>query len=93
MNLHVKCPISSAKDDKDSESDILHSNDWMNSKGIAEDVKCGRFYLTLGSDACLWYESIASVGRGTICKDFSHTILQPGKNTRRAIPKKEILSV
>ena len=51
MNLHVKCPIFSAKNDEDAESHLLHSNEWMNSQGMAEDVKCGKFCLTLVSDA------------------------------------------
>ena len=61
MNLHVKCLIISAKDDKDAESHLLHRNDLMNSQDIAEDAKCGRFCLTFGSDAQLWYESITPV--------------------------------
>ena len=53
--------IFSATDCEDIESHILHSNDWMNSQGIAEDTKCGRFSLTLGGDACLQYESVIPV--------------------------------
>ena len=34
MNLYVKWPIFSAKNDEDAESHLLHSNDWMNSQGI-----------------------------------------------------------
>ena len=34
MNLHIKCPIFSTKDEEDSESHLLHSNDWMNSQGL-----------------------------------------------------------
>ena len=34
VNLYVKCPIFSAKDNQDAHSHLLHSNDWMNSKGI-----------------------------------------------------------
>ena len=30
MNLHVKCPIFSTKNDKDVDSHLLHSNIWMN---------------------------------------------------------------
>ena len=67
MNLHVKCLIFLAKDDEDMESHPLHSNHWMNSQSIAEDAKYGRFYLTFGGDACLWYESITPVGN-----DWNH---------------------
>ena len=61
MNLHVKCPIFSTKDDEDAESHLLYSDDWMNSHGIVEGVKCVRFHLTLGCDSHLWYESITPV--------------------------------
>ena len=43
QNLHVKCPIISAKYNDDAESYLLCSSDWMNSPGIAEDAKCGSF--------------------------------------------------
>ena len=43
MNLLVKCPIFSAKGDEDAGSHLLHSNDWMSSQGIAEEIKCDRF--------------------------------------------------
>ena len=52
INLHVKYPVFSAKDDEDAEKNLLQSNAWINSQGIAEDAKCGRFCLTLGSDTC-----------------------------------------
>ena len=35
--------LFSAKDDEDAEIPLLHSKDWMNSQGIAENAKCGRF--------------------------------------------------
>ena len=44
MTLHVKGPIFSAKDGEDTESYLLHSNDYMNSQGMAEDTKCGRLF-------------------------------------------------
>ena len=53
MNLIVKCSIFSIKDDEDTESHPLHTNDWMNSQGTAEDTKCGRNCLTPGGDGCL----------------------------------------
>ena len=43
MNMHVKSTIFSTKDDEDAESHSLHSSDCMNSKGIAEEAKCGSF--------------------------------------------------
>ena len=39
------------KDDEDIESHQLYSKDWMNSKGIAEALKCSRFCMTIGGDA------------------------------------------
>ena len=36
MNLHIKHPNNSAKNDKDVESNLVYSNDWMNSHGIVE---------------------------------------------------------
>ena len=67
MNLHVKCPTFSAKDDEDAQSHLLCSNDWMNSHGSTKDIKFGRFCLISGSDAYLQYDSITSVG-----KDWNH---------------------
>ena len=61
MNLHVKCPIFSAKDHEDGGSHPFHSGDWMKSQRIAEGAKCGRFYLTLSGDAHLWYKSVIPV--------------------------------
>ena len=55
----------------------MNSNDWMNSQGIAEDAKCGRFCLTLGGDAHLWYEFVTPVGNDwnnlqrCFCRQFS----------------------
>ena len=57
----------SAKDDEDAESLLLHSYDWMNSQGIAEDTKCGRFCLTLVGDAHFGYKLVTPVGN-----DWSH---------------------
>ena len=71
MNLQVKCPPFSTNNDEDMESHLLSSNDWMNSQGIAEDAKCGRFCLKLDGNAYLWYELITLwVMTGIICKDF-----------------------
>ena len=54
MNMHVQCPILSAKNDEAANSQLLHSIDWMSSQGIADNAKCGMFCLTLGDDACLY---------------------------------------
>ena len=62
INLHVKCPIFSAKDDEDAERHLSQSNDRMNLQWIAEQAKCDRFCLTLSGDAYIWYESITPVG-------------------------------
>ena len=72
MNLHVKSPIFSAKDE-DVESHFLCNHDWMNLQDIAEDVKCGRYCLTLGDDACLWYDSMTplSTDWNNLKKTFS----------------------
>ena len=47
----------------------------MNSKGIAEDAKCGRFCLTLGGDVY----GINKQGMEQSAKTFSQTILQNRK--------------
>ena len=39
----------------------------MNSQGIVENAKCGRFCKTLTGDANLWYESELLVGN-----DWNH---------------------
>ena len=62
MNLHVKCPIFSAKNDEDAKNLLLCSDVWINSQGIVDEAKCGRFHMTLGH-AHLWYESITPCGQ------------------------------
>ena len=62
MKLHVKCPVFTTKDIEDITSHLWHSNNLMNSKGIAENAKCGRFYLTLGGDGHFWYRSKSLLG-------------------------------
>ena len=47
MNLHVKYPIFSAKDDEDAESHLLQSSEWMNSKGITEKAMCHSFNVVM----------------------------------------------
>ena len=60
-SLHVEFPMFLVTPDKDAESQLLHSNGWMNSQGILEEEKCARFCLTLARDALLWPESIHPV--------------------------------
>ena len=62
VNQHVRCPSLSAKDDEDVENHIFSSYDWMNSQGIAEHAKYGRFCLTLGGKTHFWYESVSPMG-------------------------------
>ena len=53
--------------DENAESHLLHSDDWMNSKGVAEDAKCDQLYFTLDGNTCLCYEPITPVGN-----DWNH---------------------
>ena len=53
MNLHIKCLIFEAKNDGDTESHHLYTNDRMNLQDTAENAECCRFYLTLGGDVHL----------------------------------------
>ena len=54
MNLHVKCPIFSAKDNEDTESHLLCCNDWMNSQGIVQDTKCGSIIKVFLKNRITW---------------------------------------
>ena len=77
FNMHVKCPIVSAKDDEDAESNVLHNNDWINLQGIAKVTKCGRFCLTVGGNIHLRNKSVTPVGNDWnhlqrhFCRQFS----------------------
>ena len=90
INLHVKCPIFPAKDVEGTESHLLYRNDWMNSQGTVQEAKCGRFHLTPGGDAHLWYESITPVGNDW--NKFTDNSLN-WENTRRTVSKVEFITV
>ena len=92
-NLHVKCPILSAKDDEDAESHLLHSNDRMNKQGIREHVKWYMFCLTLDGDLC--YKSMTPMSNNWnhLQGPFLRKILKLGKLTRRTILKMKIFLV
>ena len=46
---------------EDVEAHLLHTNDWMNNHNIPDDLKVGRFCLTLVGEARLWYESLQPI--------------------------------
>ena len=43
------------------EAHLLYTNDWMNIHNIPDDLKVGRFCLTLAGEARLWYESLQPI--------------------------------
>ena len=59
MTLYIKHQFILVMDDEDVDGHLLSSNDWLNSLGIAEHAKLGRFCLTLHGHVHLWYQSIA----------------------------------
>ena len=64
----------------------------MELQGIAEDIKCGRFCLTLGAQ--FLHESLTSwVIIGTVCNDIFTDKPLNWENSRITIPNIEILSV
>ena len=54
-------PEFSGKPDEDAESNLLHSNDWMNAHHFVEGVKVQRFCLALLGEARLWYQSLKPI--------------------------------
>ena len=51
---HFK-PEFAGKPEDDAEAHFLHTNDWMDTKNLPDDVKVQRFCLTLIGEARLWY--------------------------------------
>ena len=54
---HFK-PAYEVRPDKDVETHLLRTNDWMDTHKFLEHVKVQRFCLTLVGEARLWYESL-----------------------------------
>ena len=55
LNWSYFKPEFSGKPDEDTETYLLHANDWMNAHHFVEDVKVQRFCLTLLGETRLWY--------------------------------------
>ena len=71
MSLDVKCPIILVRDDEDTESQLLYSNDLMKSQWVAKEAKYHGICLTIGGDVHLWYQSITQwVMTGKCAKMF-----------------------
>ena len=51
----------SGKPEEDVEAHLLRNNDWMETHNFPEGVKVQRFYLTLTSEARLWYEIVRPI--------------------------------
>ena len=62
QHLHINWsnfkPEISGKPDKDAETHLLCSNDWMNAHDFIDGVKVQRFCLTLLGEARLWFQSL-----------------------------------
>ena len=54
-----KKPEFSGKPEKDAESHLLSTRDWMEAHNFPDEVKVRHFCLTLIGEARLWYESLA----------------------------------
>ena len=61
LNWSYFKPEFSGKPDKDAETNLLHTNDWMNAHHFIESVKVQRFCLTLLGEARLWYHSLEPI--------------------------------
>ena len=59
QNWIGKKPEFSGKPEEDAESHFLSTRDWMEAHNFPDEVKVGRFCLTLTGEARLWYESLA----------------------------------
>ena len=53
-------PEFSGKPKEDAESHLLSTRDWMEAHNFLEEVKVGRFCMTLTGEARLWYKSLAT---------------------------------
>ena len=51
----------SGKPEEDAEAHLLRTNNWMETHNFPEVVKVQRFYLTLTSEARLWYETLRPI--------------------------------
>ena len=59
QNWVGKKPEFSGKPEEDAESHLLSTRDWMEDHNFPEEVKVGRFCLTLRGEARLRYKSLA----------------------------------
>ena len=57
---HLKSEFS-GKLHKDTEANLLCTNDWMNAHYFIECIKVQRFCLTLLGEDILWYHSLESI--------------------------------
>ena len=57
---HFK-PECAGRPEEDVEAHLLHTNDWMVTHNLQEDVKVQRFCLMLAGEARLWYESLTPI--------------------------------
>ena len=58
---HFMPTFSGEVEKEDARAHLLRTNDWMQTHGFAEGVKCQRFCLTLTGEARLWYESLLPI--------------------------------
>ena len=58
---HFMPTFSGEVEKEDARAHLLSTNDWMQTHGFAEGVKCQRFCLTLTGEARLWYESLLPI--------------------------------
>ena len=59
---HFK-PEYSGKPDEDAEAHLLRTNDWMDIHRFQDHIKVQIFWLTLTSEARLWYESFGLINK------------------------------
>ena len=59
QNWIGKKPEFSGKPEKDAESHLISTRDWMEAHNFTDEVKVRCFCLTLIGEARLWYESLA----------------------------------
>ena len=61
LNWSYFKPEFACKAEEDVEAHLLRTNDWMDTHNFPDDQKVRRFFLTLTSEARLWYEAIRQV--------------------------------
>ena len=61
LNWSYFKPDFSGKPEEDTVSDLLRTNDWLETHNFQEETKVQRFCLTLTGEAGLWYKTLRPI--------------------------------